>query len=136
MGWEVSETFYTLLPSLLLLTALGRVPPELTKRSTSKPSTTSDRETATKTAPAASDNKALGTHASLAPSGEWVAAGFSGEGMVHAWICARALARMILNEGTGDPAKSLPDDLPKPFLFTQERWKRTSLDGMMAALAE
>ena len=136
MGWEVSETFYTLLPSLLVLTAMGRVPPELTKRSTSKPSTTSDRETATKTVPAASDDKALGTHASLAPSEEWVAAGFSGEGMVHAWICARALARMILNEGTGDPAKSLPDDLPKPFLFTQERWKKASLDGMMAALAE
>ncbi|KAL1724370.1 FAD dependent oxidoreductase-domain-containing protein [Schizophyllum commune] len=115
---------------------VGRVPPELTKRSTSKPSTTSDRETATKTVPAASDDKALGTHASLAPSGEWVAAGFSGEGMVHAWICARALARMILNEGTGNPAKSLPDDLPNPFLFTQERWKKTSMDGMMAALAE
>ncbi|KAL1727843.1 FAD dependent oxidoreductase-domain-containing protein [Schizophyllum commune] len=115
---------------------VGRVPPELTKRSTSKPSTTSDRKTATKTVPAASDDKALGTHASLVPSGEWVAAGFSGEGMVHAWICARALARMILNEGTGDPAKSLPDDLPNPFLFTQERWKKTRMDGMMAALAE
>ena len=96
----------------------------------------SESEPATKNTPVHSDDKALNASALLAPPGEWVAAGFSGEGMVHAWICARALARMILNQGTGNPAKSLPDDLPNPFLFTQERWKKTSMDGMMAALAE
>ncbi|KAG9310366.1 hypothetical protein JVU11DRAFT_9499 [Chiua virens] len=31
-----------------------------------------------------------------ASPGEWVAAGYSGEGMVHAWLCARALALMVL----------------------------------------
>ncbi|KAI4525585.1 FAD dependent oxidoreductase [Schizophyllum commune Loenen D] len=115
---------------------VGRVPPELTKRSTSEPPTTSEREPAIKNTLVDSNNKAPKARVSLASPGEWVAAGFSGEGMVHAWICARALARMILNEGTGNPAKSLPDDLPNPFLFTQERWKKTSMDGMMAALAE
>jgi hypothetical protein len=32
----------------------------------------------------------------LAPPGEWVSAGYSGEGMVHAWLCAHALALMVL----------------------------------------
>ncbi|KAI5892836.1 DAO-domain-containing protein [Schizophyllum commune H4-8] len=123
---------------------VGRVPAELAERSTSELPTASESETATKNTLVDSDNKAPNARALLAPSGEWVAAGFSGEGMVHAWICARALARMILQEetddnlkeATDDPAKLLPDDLPEPFLFTQERWKKASLDGMMAALAE
>ncbi|KAI5833130.1 DAO-domain-containing protein [Schizophyllum commune Tattone D] len=115
---------------------VGRVPPDLAKRSTSEPSTTDESHPAAKNTLVDSDNNVPNACAPLAPPGEWVAAGFSGEGMVHAWICARALARMILSEGTGHPAKSLPDDLPKPFLFTQERWKKASLDGMMAALAE
>ena len=127
MGWEVSETFYTLLPSLLLLTAMGRVAPELTERSTSKPSTTSDRETATKTVPAASDDKALGTHASLAPSGEWVAAGFSGEGMVHAWLSWTALAWMVL-----DREDALEGWFPDILRVTEKRWRKASVDTLVS----
>ena len=33
---------------------------------------------------------------SLAAPGEWVSAGYSGEGVVHAWLCAHALALMLL----------------------------------------
>ncbi|KIJ60575.1 hypothetical protein HYDPIDRAFT_46094, partial [Hydnomerulius pinastri MD-312] len=32
----------------------------------------------------------------MARPGEWVAAGYSGEGMVHAWLCSRAVALMVL----------------------------------------
>lgn len=32
----------------------------------------------------------------LGGTGEWVAAGYSGEGMAHAWLCARAVALMVL----------------------------------------
>lgn len=31
-------------------------------------------------------------------TGEWIAAGFSGEGMVNCWGCGTALARMVLGE--------------------------------------
>ncbi|KAJ7756744.1 nucleotide-binding domain-containing protein [Mycena olivaceomarginata] len=35
---------------------------------------------------------------SLAPPGEWIAAGFTGEGMTHAWLAGVALARMVLDK--------------------------------------
>ncbi|KAK4159567.1 putative FAD dependent oxidoreductase-like protein [Cladorrhinum sp. PSN259] len=33
-------------------------------------------------------------------NGEWLCAGYSGEGMTHAWGCGRALAAMMLGKGT------------------------------------
>ncbi|KAG6369806.1 FAD dependent oxidoreductase-domain-containing protein [Boletus reticuloceps] len=41
-----------------------------------------------------------GKRARMADPGEWIAAGYSGEGMVHAWLCARALALMVLGLDT------------------------------------
>jgi hypothetical protein len=37
-----------------------------------------------------------GEGALTAAPGEWIAAGYSGEGMVHAWMCGKALGCMIL----------------------------------------
>lgn len=52
--------------------------------------------------------------------GEWVSAGFSGEGMVHAWGCGRSLGMMILGQDDLDG-----EELPKEFLITQDRMKKT-----------
>jgi glycine/D-amino acid oxidase-like deaminating enzyme len=45
---------------------------------------------------------------------EWVAAGFSGYGMVNSWLCGRAVAEMVL----GNP---IPDWLPEQFLISPQR---------------
>ncbi|KAK7468364.1 hypothetical protein VKT23_002880 [Stygiomarasmius scandens] len=59
---------------------------------------------------------------SLATSGEWIAAGFSGEGMVQAWMCGKALAGMVLGKDAGeDPAIPL---LPDCLIITEKRWRR------------
>lgn len=51
--------------------------------------------------------------------GEWVAAGFCGEGMVNAWLCGEAVGRMVCGEGdTG---------LPRPMLLTEERVQSADL---------
>lgn len=47
---------------------------------------------------------------------EWAAAGFSGEGMVHAWLAGSAVALMVLGRGR-ETAAWLPD----AFLISEER---------------
>ncbi|KAM0428600.1 hypothetical protein ACHAPT_006961 [Fusarium lateritium] len=56
-------------------------------------------------------------------SGEWVAAGFNGEGMVWAWLCGTALAIMVLGkeeedleEGVGRPGGRLAEWFPRETL--------------------
>ncbi|KAF9014268.1 FAD dependent oxidoreductase-domain-containing protein [Cyathus striatus] len=85
----------------------------------------------------------------LAPEGEWIAAGYTGEGMPHAWMCGTALAHMILqtrkvpplmptqSEGLNVSASEdysesaskagVPAWLPEVFLITEERWKRADV---------
>ncbi|KAI5292093.1 hypothetical protein KEM52_006632 [Ascosphaera acerosa] len=50
------------------------------------------------------------------PSGEWVAAGYSGEGMVQAWGCGKAVSMMIL--GLEGHTRSW---FPEQFLITEKR---------------
>ncbi|KAF8879742.1 FAD dependent oxidoreductase [Infundibulicybe gibba] len=64
----------------------------------------------------------------LAAPGEWIAAGYSGEGMVHAWRCGQALADMVLG------ADVQPEWFPgEVFGVTRERWERASVEGMVEA---
>ncbi|KAG6333659.1 hypothetical protein ID866_5429 [Astraeus odoratus] len=56
---------------------VGRVPPSISGRPVS---------------PLTGDH----VNSRMASPGEWVAAGYSGEGMVHAWLCAQAVALMVL----------------------------------------
>lgn len=53
----------------------------------------------------------------LAAGGEWIAAGYTGEGMVHAWMSGKALAGMVLG---------LDRDcgLPEVFIVSEERWRK------------
>ncbi|KAF5356189.1 hypothetical protein D9756_004305 [Leucocoprinus leucothites] len=52
-------------------------------------------------------------------TGEWVAAGYSGEGMVHAWLSGKALAMMVLG---------VENSIPGVFKITEERWRRSSIE--------
>ncbi|KAF8639391.1 hypothetical protein AX17_001516 [Amanita inopinata Kibby_2008] len=61
---------------------------------------------------------------SLARPGEWIAAGYSGEGMVHAWLSGESLARMVVGE---DRECRLPD----VFRMSEERWRRTGIEDMI-----
>ncbi|KAH9481387.1 hypothetical protein JR316_0005912 [Psilocybe cubensis] len=63
----------------------------------------------------------------LSHSGEWISAGYSGEGMVHAWLCGRALAHMIL----GVPDQASNPTLPAPFFITDKRVKRAKIEDFM-----
>lgn len=65
-----------------------------------------------------------------ADPGEWAAVGYSGEGMVHAWLCARALALMVLGldnvkdieaEGRYGAGQTVNEWLPACYRITVER---------------
>ena len=68
----------------------------------------------------------------LVPPGEWIAAGYSGEGMVHAWLSGRALASMLLGGKTGEKKREV--ELPSPFLITEKRWKKANIENLMRDL--
>ena len=57
-----------------------------------------------------------------APPGEWVAAGYTGEGMVHAWMSGKALAFMVLNDEEG-----IKDWFPEILRINERRWKRADI---------
>ncbi|KAL2832728.1 FAD dependent oxidoreductase-domain-containing protein [Aspergillus pseudoustus] len=66
---------------------------------------------------------------------EWISAAFSGEGMVHAWCCGKAVATMLLRED-GELAESVAkvlDLLPEQMLVTEQRVKRAVLPRSVEA---
>jgi hypothetical protein len=73
-----------------------------------------------------------GKRARTTDPGEWIAAGYSGEGMVHAWLCSRALALMVLGlenargveaEGRYGAGQTVNEWLPACYRITVARWK-------------
>lgn len=62
---------------------------------------------------------------------EWVAAGYSGEGMVHAWLCGKAVAAMMLSHGKQLYVEN--DDskdrlwIPERFMVTDARLREALL---------
>ncbi|KAG6843699.1 hypothetical protein H0H87_001518 [Tephrocybe sp. NHM501043] len=97
----------------------------------------------------------------LAPPGEWLSAGYSGEGMVHAWLSGKALAYMVLgldvaalsssspsagsepagmgvahtDTGTdpSDPDTDLAKWFPSIYRITPSRWASTGIEDLVAA---
>ncbi|KAF9223828.1 FAD dependent oxidoreductase [Gyrodon lividus] len=68
-----------------------------------------------------------------APPGEWIAAGYSGEGMVHAWMSGKALAEMVLGrEREGNLAEWFPDILR----VTAGRWKKARAESLLDAFRD
>ncbi|KAK0440839.1 FAD dependent oxidoreductase [Armillaria borealis] len=54
---------------------------------------------------------------------EWIAAGYSGEGMVHTWMSGKALAYMVLGKDV--------DWLPAPFRVTEKRWRKANIASLL-----
>lgn len=66
------------------------------------------------------------TATDLAAPGEWMAAGYTGEGMVHAWQSGKALAYMVL--GLDEL-----DWLPEVFRISEERWKDAEIEDLIVS---
>ncbi|KJZ74311.1 hypothetical protein HIM_06317 [Hirsutella minnesotensis 3608] len=77
-------------------------------------------------------------------SGQWIAAGFNGEGMVWAWLCGTALGVMVLGreeeeleEGVGRPGGRLGEWFPAAELAVDEaRLKRAELVNLLGELMD
>ena len=62
---------------------------------------------------------------------EWIAAGYNGQGMVHAWLCGVAIGLMVLGRQDvkadarpGIPGGKVVDWLPREFVISKERLDR------------
>lgn len=67
----------------------------------------------------------------LASPGEWVSAGYSGEGMTQAWLCAHALALMILGL---EKEEGVHTWFPDEYRLTEKRWKRATVEQVMTKI--
>lgn len=74
-----------------------------------------------------------GVSTSVAP-GEWIAAGYNGEGMVNGWLCGVTVALMILGQedeeriaSVGVPKGKVSDWLPAEYLLTTRRIENASI---------
>lgn len=74
----------------------------------------------------------------LAEAGEWMACGYTGEGMVHAWLSGKAVAHMVLglDRGAGTDEATAGDSvgnwLPGIYRVSEKRWRRTRLEDLIA----
>jgi len=68
----------------------------------------------------------------LAAPGEWIAAGYSGEGMVHAWMCGKALAAMALDREVDE---GLAGWFPDAMRISEKRWKKASPERLLEMLS-
>jgi len=97
--------------------------------------------------PAQADSGLAASYRGLAAPGEWISAGFSGEGMVHAWLCGKAVAKMVLGNAVRNQFSSLSTQkleatqttidqdephLPEAFLITEKRVRKAKIDDIMA----
>lgn len=95
---------------------VGRLEPSLTGRTPPKVSTTEKIAQ-------------LSTH-----PGEWISAGYNGEGMVNAWLCGVALGLIVIGRTDviatnilGRPNGKLDDWFPEEYICTYERVMRASI---------
>ena len=103
---------------------VGRVPSDVSGRAAPMPMPMSTHHPVTSASPLENDAALQ----SLAAPGEWVSAGYSGEGMVHAWLCAHALALMLLGL---EEEQSVPTWFPDEFRLTKQRLKRATFERLM-----
>lgn len=70
----------------------------------------------------------------LVEPGEWIAAGYNGEGMVNAWLCGVAVGLMVLGREATDleaepgiPGGKVADWLPAEYSISRERLAKGSI---------
>ena len=94
---------------------VGRLPPKISGRSCPSGTSTLSRK-----------EKEEYQEQLTAPPGEWISAGYTGEGMVHAWMSGKALAYMLL----GAEAEIKPW-FPEILRISEERWKKANLEDFI-----
>lgn len=103
---------------------VGRLPDKLSGRKSSTPVWKFTAEP--------KDEDALPALTNLTSTpGEWISASYSGEGMVHAWLCAKALAYMVLD---AEEDGGLKEWFPEVMRVTEERWKKANVDDLLEEL--
>jgi glycine/D-amino acid oxidase-like deaminating enzyme len=68
---------------------------------------------------------------------EWAAVAYSGEGMVNAWLCGKALAMMVLKHCSSKPEAQgnlAPEWFPEQMLITDERIDKSRLPAQVGDL--
>jgi len=118
---------------------VGRVPPKVSGRKQPAPvihhsfastlHNDKDGVSTTTDPPSSSNSKdtlSPGPRITLALPGEWIAAGYTGEGMVHGWMSGKALAHMVLGKG-----EELNDWFPDIMRVTERRWKRAKVENLI-----
>lgn len=70
----------------------------------------------------------------MAEPGEWIAAGYNGEGMVNAWLCGVAIGLMVLRRDEADleaepgmPGGKVAEWLPAEYMISRERLAKGSI---------
>ncbi|KAG1720741.1 hypothetical protein EDB19DRAFT_1775556 [Suillus lakei] len=110
----------------------GRVRPDLIPWVGRLPRVASGRSEPPLSSVVKSEKEGVGerVHVGAAP-GEWIAAGYSGEGMVHAWLSGKALTEMMLGrEVEGRLGEWFPDIMR----VTEKRWKKAKAENLLDAL--
>ena len=113
---------------------VGRLPAKLSGRKTPPTSSTPQSKTNFTHTSSASSKEALIATSSMpltASPGEWVTASYTGEGMVHAWLCATALGSMILGTETKG---GIMHWFPEVMEVSEARWKKAKIEDLMGAL--
>ncbi|EDO02111.1 hypothetical protein SS1G_04587 [Sclerotinia sclerotiorum 1980 UF-70] len=78
--------------------------------------------------PSSVTDRKITTTRSSYEGAEWAAAAFSGEGMVHAWLCGKALAEMILTFDVGREGVVIPEWFPQAMVISEERLAKARLE--------
>ena len=114
--------------SACLLPWVGRLPVKLAARQ-SPPESATPVIKILKTVEGPVDFPTLSTL--TASPDEWISASYSGEGMVNAWLCAKALAFMVLDaEEKGRLNKWFPDVMK----VTEARWEKADIELLLEEL--
>lgn len=115
---------------------VGRIPTKLSGRKSPPASSTPQAQTRLAHNHFASSKEALLPPSSnyiAAPPGEWLTASYTGEGMVHAWLCASALGSMILGTEIKD---GIMYWFPEVMEVGEARWKKARIEDLMGALGK
>lgn len=93
------------------------------------------------------DPRLTGRRVKTAPSkqqpepGEWISAGYHGDGMIYAWLCGTALGLMLADsedesvpERPGQPGGRVDDWLPKELRISYDRVQKISLADLASEL--
>jgi hypothetical protein len=103
---------------------VGKLPAKISGRPAPRATTSSKHQVAER------QSRTFGEFRLAAP-GEWISAGYSGEGMVNAFMSGKALAQMVLGlEPLVDTA-----ELPGAFLITEARWKKANVENFVMEFA-